>query len=162
MSPELSIHKQQQPQPDVDSALLVVDFPEEKPVFGVNECHLRTVLRGAFQMRRKMLRQSLKKILNEKEMTLPDEWGTMRPEALTPQQFVELTKMIFGPGETPAGIAVWRGKLTDEARDPTLHPTPYTLHVTPYTPHPTTHTPHPTPSFLEPLCRYFSSKVDRI
>jgi len=108
-----------QPQPDVDSALLVVDFPLEKPTLGVNECHLRTVLRASFQMRRKMLRQSLKRILNEKEITLPDEWGTLRPEALAPQQFVELTKLIFGPGETPAGISVWRGKLTDEARDPT-------------------------------------------
>ena len=46
-----------QPQPDVDSALIVVDFPEERPRLGINECHLRTVLRAAFQMRRKMLRQ---------------------------------------------------------------------------------------------------------
>jgi 16S rRNA (adenine1518-N6/adenine1519-N6)-dimethyltransferase len=49
-----------QPQPDVDSALVVIDFPKERPVLGINECHLRTVLRSAFQMRRKMLRQSLK------------------------------------------------------------------------------------------------------
>jgi 16S rRNA (adenine1518-N6/adenine1519-N6)-dimethyltransferase len=140
-----------QPQPDVDSALIVVDFPEERPRLGINECHLRTVLRAAFQMRRKMLRQvprpapaplrppargrraraapaadgglrrqSLKRILQEKEMTLPDAWGTLRPEVLTPPQFVELTKMIFGEGETPVGVDVWRGKLTDEARNPTL------------------------------------------
>jgi 16S rRNA (adenine1518-N6/adenine1519-N6)-dimethyltransferase len=49
-----------QPQPDVDSALVVIDFPRERPTFGINLCHLRTVLRASFQMRRKMLRQSLK------------------------------------------------------------------------------------------------------
>ena len=31
-----------QPQPDVDSALVVIDFPKERPEFGINECHLRT------------------------------------------------------------------------------------------------------------------------
>ena len=39
-----------QPQPDVDSALVVIDFPEDRPTFGINECHLRTVLRAAFQV----------------------------------------------------------------------------------------------------------------
>lgn len=32
-----------QPQPDVDSALICVDFPPVRPTFGINECNLRTV-----------------------------------------------------------------------------------------------------------------------
>jgi hypothetical protein len=35
---------------------------------------------------------------------------------LTPGQFIELTKLIFGEGETPEGVSVWRGKLDDAAR----------------------------------------------
>ncbi len=46
-----------QPKPDVTSALVVVDFPPHRPVLDINECHMRTVLRAAFQQRRKMLRQ---------------------------------------------------------------------------------------------------------
>jgi len=107
-----------QPKPDVTSALVVVDFPPHRPELDINECHLRTVLRAAFQQRRKMLRQSLKQILKEKEVTLPDEWGTKRPEVLGARQFVELTKIIYGPGTTPDEVAgkVWRGKLDDVAR----------------------------------------------
>jgi hypothetical protein len=41
--------------------------------------HSGQILRAAFQQRRKMLRQSLKAILLEKESTLPDEMGTRRP-----------------------------------------------------------------------------------
>ena len=95
-----------QPQPDVDSALVVFDFPRQRPHFGINECHLRTVLRSSFQMRRKMLRQSLKELCKTQNVILPDSWGTLRPEALSPQQFVELTKLIFGEGATPAGASV--------------------------------------------------------
>ena len=100
------------------------------------------------QMRRKMLRQSLKELLKQNDVVLPDAWlfscpqslarfflhvcpawicrthargltrhrGTLRPEVLTPGQFIELTKLIFGEGETPQGVSVWRGKLDDAAR----------------------------------------------
>ncbi|EKX51492.1 hypothetical protein GUITHDRAFT_65961 [Guillardia theta CCMP2712] len=105
-----------QPQPDVDSALVVIDFPKERPSFGINECNLRTVLRSAFQMRRKMLRQSLKALVTERGIVLPEELGTRRPESLTPHEFIDLTKLIFGEGTTPEGVAVWRGKLDDLAR----------------------------------------------
>ena len=64
-----------------------------------------------------VLRKSyLQELLKQQQMTLPDEWGTLRPEVLTPAQFVELTKLIFGEGETPPGVSVWRGKLDDAAR----------------------------------------------
>lgn len=53
---------------------------------------------------------------------LPEDWATKRPEELTPGQFVELTRIFFGPSEyhvsdetQPLGVKVWRklkhGKL---------------------------------------------------
>jgi 16S rRNA A1518/A1519 N6-dimethyltransferase RsmA/KsgA/DIM1 with predicted DNA glycosylase/AP lyase activity len=54
---------------------------------------------------------------------LPDDWATKRPEELSPGQFVELTRLFFGPAtynegdktET-LGVKIWRklkhGKLT--------------------------------------------------
>eukprot|EP00288_Rhodomonas_lens_P001431 CAMPEP_0177727880 /NCGR_PEP_ID=MMETSP0484_2-20121128/20565_1 /TAXON_ID=354590 /ORGANISM="Rhodomonas lens, Strain RHODO" /LENGTH=353 /DNA_ID=CAMNT_0019240579 /DNA_START=60 /DNA_END=1121 /DNA_ORIENTATION=+ len=104
------------PRPDVTVGVVRVDFPAERPRFDVSECDLRIVIRAAFHQRRKMLRQSLKKLLAEKEVTLPEEFATKRPEQLEPLQFVHLTRIIFGKGSTPPGVAVWRGKLQDEAR----------------------------------------------
>jgi 16S rRNA A1518/A1519 N6-dimethyltransferase RsmA/KsgA/DIM1 with predicted DNA glycosylase/AP lyase activity len=45
---------------------------------------------------------------------LPIDWATKRPEELTPGQFVELTRLLFGPREgvldesIPLGSKVWR------------------------------------------------------
>ena len=54
--------------------------------------------------------------MTERGIVLPEELGTRRPESLTPHEFVDLTKLIFGEGTTPEGVAVWRGKLDDLAR----------------------------------------------
>lgn len=97
------------PQPKVTSALVVIDFPLSRPKFPVNTRKLRTVLTTAFRQRRKMMRQSLKGILQGKQ--LPDEWATRRPEELMPQEFIALTSFIFGPAgddEPNSGTPVWR------------------------------------------------------
>lgn len=45
---------------------------------------------------------------------LPIDWATKRPEELTPGQFVELTRLLFGPKDgvidpsVPLGNKVWR------------------------------------------------------
>lgn len=45
---------------------------------------------------------------------LPENWASKRPEELTPGQFVELTRLLFGPKEgvvdasVPLGKKVWR------------------------------------------------------
>jgi len=92
------------PVPKVDSALMTMDFT--KPlhptrVFEVNPRHLRKVLAYGFRMRRKMLRHSLKELLlevngPEKQVFLSERWETKRPEQLSPLDFVELTKEIYG------------------------------------------------------------------
>ncbi|XP_026191312.1 uncharacterized protein LOC113146876 [Cyclospora cayetanensis] len=53
------------------------------------------VLFAAFGQRRKMLRQSLKSILPP-GVSVPEEFGALRPQALAPSQFVELTAALFG------------------------------------------------------------------
>ena len=40
---------------------------------------------------------------------LPEDWGSMRPEQLSPGQFVEITRLLFGDGESEdLGRKVWR------------------------------------------------------
>jgi len=46
---------------------------------------------------------------------LPEDWATKRPEELTSGQFVELTRLFFGPANPTAeelqaslGVKVWR------------------------------------------------------
>lgn len=56
------------------------------------------VLSAAFQQRRKMLRQSLKGLMEQDQLTLNEEkWGTKRPEELRPVQFIELVLDLYGP-----------------------------------------------------------------
>jgi hypothetical protein len=57
-----------------------------------------------------MLRQSLRPLLTEGR-PLPEEFASKRPEQLTPQQFVTLTKAVCGdkpPEERRDDVAVWR------------------------------------------------------
>ena len=58
---------------------------------GCNVLLLTRIVKQAFQQRRKMLRVSLKGLLPEGH-----EWGTLRPEQLSVEQFVCLTNQIDG------------------------------------------------------------------
>lgn len=75
------------PQPNVDSSVLVINF--DKDISALDVKLFKTVVRTAFNQRRKMMRNSLKPLLGDHE--LPEELGKRRPESLTPQEFVELT-----------------------------------------------------------------------
>lgn len=95
------------PQPKVTSALVTLDFLQETPgagpLLGVEPADLKQVLSLSFQQRRKMLRQSLKGLLAQRGLPpLSDEWATRRPEELAPREFVELTRLLFGPAKTGA------------------------------------------------------------
>ena len=141
------------PQPKVDSALVGLHFLGplllRERLAGVDPKHLRQVVTTSFQQRRKTVRNSLKKLVNELclgdadaaqlvfqspplplpaivqaatsrgdlfalQQGLPNDWASKRPEELTPGQFVELTRLIFGPAqgevdeEKPLGKKVWR------------------------------------------------------
>jgi 16S rRNA A1518/A1519 N6-dimethyltransferase RsmA/KsgA/DIM1 with predicted DNA glycosylase/AP lyase activity len=118
------------PQPKVDSALCVIDFWPTREPFPCAAADLRRVITAAFQQRRKMLRQSLKPLLKEAAearqaagglaetasgegaaaLLLPEEWGVRRPEELKPEEFLELTLLVFGAQAERAQdeTRVWR------------------------------------------------------
>ena len=123
------------PQPKVDSALCVIDFSPSREPFPCAAADLRRIITTSFQQRRKMLRQSLKPLLKEAAetraaaaaeagdgleeegtkaavtpMLLPEEWGMRRPEELKPEEFLELTLLVFGPRVERAEdeTRVWR------------------------------------------------------
>ncbi|GAX13720.1 dimethyladenosine transferase 1, mitochondrial [Fistulifera solaris] len=101
------------PKPAVDSALIGLHFYSpsllRERLQGVAPVQLRRVVTTAFQQRRKTLRNSLKKLCQQEGVELSEEWAVQRPEELTPEDFVALTKSIFGTqSEMQLGKKVWR------------------------------------------------------
>jgi 16S rRNA (adenine1518-N6/adenine1519-N6)-dimethyltransferase len=88
------------PKPDVESAVLALDFLRESDDFGgpdpegVDSDALRRVVRTAFGQRRKMLRNSLAAL--DAPHPLPPAFAARRPEALTPAEFVALAQALYG------------------------------------------------------------------
>lgn len=103
---------------------------------GVNPRDFRNVVTTAFRQRRKTIRNSLKKLeginpelLNASPLPLPDsviearergdafaqtqelpqDWYSKRPEELTPGQFLEVTRLLYGSQQRDdLGKKVWR------------------------------------------------------
>ncbi len=84
------------PVPKVDSAVIALKFfPLIKDV--TDEKLFRTIVRGAFNFRRKTLKNSLSRILPAKALNLLDEQILkLRPEQLTVDQFKQLSNQIAG------------------------------------------------------------------
>jgi len=83
------------PIPDVDSCFVRFSFKEKREVTPEMEPHLRQVVRKAFNQRRKTLRNSLKDMLNDRG-SLEDAFNLgLRPEQLSPIEFLQLTKLIL-------------------------------------------------------------------
>jgi 16S rRNA (adenine1518-N6/adenine1519-N6)-dimethyltransferase len=83
------------PVPDVDSCFVRFSFNETRSVSAEMEPYLRKVVRTAFNQRRKTLRNSLKSILKDRP-PVEDQFDlSLRPEQLSPEQFLSLTKIIF-------------------------------------------------------------------
>lgn len=82
------------PAPKIWSSVLLFQ-PLEKTLTKEEINKIEKLTAQAFSMRRKMIRQSLKSIKNLEEIC--EEIGiktTMRPEEITPEQFLELSKKI--------------------------------------------------------------------
>ena len=84
------------PPPNVDSAVVAIDFTNP-PEPGLDSASLRRVVRAAFGQRRKMLRNSLKPLAQELEREIPGWAATLRPEQVSPADFVRLTHAFFAP-----------------------------------------------------------------
>ena len=82
------------PVPDVDSCFVRFSFDEENPVSAELEPHLRQVVRTSFNQRRKTLRNSLKAVLKDKASIENQFDLNLRPEQLSPLEFLRLTELI--------------------------------------------------------------------
>lgn len=79
------------PKPAVQSAVLRLVFRKADHLFGtVTPDFFRQVVRTAFNQRRKTLRNSLRALCAVRGVTLPERWAALRPEALHPQDFLDL------------------------------------------------------------------------
>lgn len=83
------------PKPDVRSAMVHLHFPKEPPHASGDPAFLRTLIRTAFNQRRKTLRNSLSRVLTEDMPALPEELSGARAEELTPDDFVRLADYLL-------------------------------------------------------------------
>lgn len=84
------------PKPDVRSAMVHLRFPAEEPHASGDPAFLRTLIRTAFNQRRKTLRNSLSRVLTEDMPALPEDVSRARAEELTPDDFVRLADYLLG------------------------------------------------------------------
>mmetsp|Transcript_85519 Transcript_85519/g.191159 ORF Transcript_85519/g.191159 Transcript_85519/m.191159 type:complete len:372 (-) Transcript_85519:107-1222(-) len=106
------------PRPNVMSSFVKLDFEsakERRLALNIDPRDLRNLTNRAFNQRRKMLQNSLKRIL-ECHTTLidelPEEYAKLRPEQIEPWEFVHLTQLIFGKKEFPKHLRLaWRGEF---------------------------------------------------
>lgn len=82
------------PRPDVTSAVVRLRFDAAVDTAGVDPGLLRTVIRTAFNQRRKTLRNSLSPWTRERGLDLPEDWARRRAEELTPPDFVTLVRHL--------------------------------------------------------------------
>lgn len=81
------------PQPDVNSAVVRLNFGRDEPE-GLSFDDVRRYVRAAFNQRRKMLRNSLSAWTKDQGVDFPNEWGRKRAEALSPDDFAALTRYL--------------------------------------------------------------------
>jgi 16S rRNA (adenine1518-N6/adenine1519-N6)-dimethyltransferase len=80
------------PRPKVESAVVRLRFRPDAPPPSPFEDHLRTVIRAAFNQRRKMLRSALGAY-----GPVPEPWATQRAEELTSDDFEALNRALPAP-----------------------------------------------------------------
>ncbi len=81
------------PRPKVDSAIVRLTPHRERPVTARNAAHLALIVRTAFAQRRKTLRNNLKKLLQDAELTAAGIDPGLRPERLSLAEFVRLSDL---------------------------------------------------------------------
>ena len=91
------------PQPDVSSAVVRITFGEEDGPTDLALDDVRPYVRAAFNQRRKMLRNSLDTWVKEQNLSLPNDWGRKRAEALSPADFAVLARHLNARTETGGG-----------------------------------------------------------
>lgn len=82
-----------EPPPKVQSGVIILKR-KEKLKLDCDEKAFKSIVKRAFNQRRKMLRKSLKELIDEENSKLIDRFLTMRPEQLDFTEFVELTNAL--------------------------------------------------------------------
>ena len=81
------------PPPKVKSAVIRMTRNKRRRL-DCDEVLFKTIVKTAFNQRRKQMRNSLQQLVGKGNPILEEEIFTKRPEQLTVEQFVELTKLI--------------------------------------------------------------------
>ncbi|GAB5518938.1 MAG: 16S rRNA (adenine(1518)-N(6)/adenine(1519)-N(6)) -dimethyltransferase RsmA [Rhodothermales bacterium] len=81
------------PKPGVDSAIVRLTFDVAPPDFSRDA--VSTVVRAAFNQRRKTLHNSLSAWTRERGLLLPESWAKLRADAVPPDLFVEITRYLM-------------------------------------------------------------------
>lgn len=82
-----------EPPPKVQSGVIILKR-KEKLKLDCDEKAFKSIVKRAFNQRRKMLRKSLKDLINPENSGLIEPYLTMRPEQLDYTEFVELTNAL--------------------------------------------------------------------
>ncbi|MEZ4702416.1 MAG: 16S rRNA (adenine(1518)-N(6)/adenine(1519)-N(6))-dimethyltransferase RsmA [Rhodothermales bacterium] len=83
------------PKPDVESSVVRLTFRRHEALAAGDEVSfLRTVVRTAFNQRRKTLRNSLRALTSARGVELPESVAGLRPETLSPADFVALARHL--------------------------------------------------------------------
>ncbi len=86
------------PKPDVASAVVRLAFRRHPALADTDDtAFVRTVVRTAFNQRRKTLRNSLRALATAQGSAVPDQWAGLRPEVLSPAEFVALARALASP-----------------------------------------------------------------
>ena len=86
------------PPPKVDSGIIRL-LRNSRTELPIPDKFYKRVVKTAFGQRRKTLRNSLKSMLNEFHVELPEQFGGERPERLNVEQFLEIAILLFAASE---------------------------------------------------------------
>lgn len=100
------------PVPKVEAAVMKLMFRQKKS-WNCNLLYLKQILKSAFQQKRKMLKTSLKQLIQKSHTKqIPTQFANSRPQQLLPQDFVNLTNSLFPieifPFDPTQNMKVWR------------------------------------------------------
>jgi len=82
------------PPPKVQSGVIRMTRNNRKEI-DIPEKFYKRVIKTAFGQRRKTLRNSMKSMLNEYNVSLPDEFSSQRPEQLGVEEFLEMSRFLY-------------------------------------------------------------------
>jgi len=82
------------PPPKVQSGVIRMTRNDRKEI-DIPEKFYKRVIKTAFGQRRKTLRNSLKPMVNEFNISLPEQFTSQRPEQLGVEEFLELSRFLF-------------------------------------------------------------------